>query len=465
MVSILDMGKEIMNDVNYNHKKAITVNNLTKFYKLYNDPKDRLIEALNPLKKEYHKKFYALEDFNLEVKKGEIAGIIGRNGSGKSTLLKILTGVLAPSSGKIQINGKITALLELGGGFNPEKTGIQNIYFNGALNGLSAQELENIIQEVIDFADIGDFIDQPVKTYSSGMLARLAFSLAINVEPEILIIDEILAVGDAAFQRKCFAKIEEFKRSGRTILFVSHSSNQIVQICDKAVWVSNGKKVIEGSPKFVSSLYSQNSQKDKIDFNKIRNEFNALTKTISAPKDNFKNRINNRKTQYAPTANPPQSKQKIYNENLTPKSTVYYPQKGAKIINTHITTLSGEKVNILNRGEEYLYKYTVLFDTPVNKVLFGMMIKTKEGYMLGGGHFPKKEEFILVKGLKADLAWKWKCNLIQGVYFFNAGVSDKNGYLNRILDSYMFKVQPSSKKEQSVGLIDFEIDAKLLTEM
>lgn len=203
---------------------AISVKHLTKVYKLYNQPIDRLKEALNPFKKSYHKDFYALNDVSFEIKKGETVGIIGKNGAGKSTLLKIITGVLTPTSGSVQVNGKIASLLELGAGFNPDYTGLENIYFQGSLMGYTREEMESKVDDILTFADIGEFIHQPVKTYSSGMFARLAFSVAINVEPDILIVDEALSVGDMAFQAKCFNKFKEFQRLNKTILFVTNST-------------------------------------------------------------------------------------------------------------------------------------------------------------------------------------------------------------------------------------------------
>ena len=200
---------------------AIKVSNLTKIYKLYDKPMDRLKESLHPLKKNYHKDFYALNDVSFEVKKGETVGIIGKNGAGKSTLLKIITGVLTPTSGDVQVNGRIASLLELGAGFNPEYTGIENIYLQGTLMGFGHEEMAAKVDEILAFADIGDFIHQSVKMYSSGMFARLAFAVAINVDPDILIVDEALSVGDAAFQNKCIRKMEEIGDKGITILFVS----------------------------------------------------------------------------------------------------------------------------------------------------------------------------------------------------------------------------------------------------
>ena len=211
-----------------NKNTAIKVQNLTKTYKLYDKPIDRLKESLHPLKKKYHKEFYALNNVSFEIKKGETVGIIGKNGSGKSTLLKIITGVLTPTAGRVAIHGKISAILELGAGFNPEMTGLENIYLNTSINGMNKAQTDKKIDEIVAFAELGEFIHQPIKTYSSGMKARLAFAVSINVEPDILIVDEALSVGDSAFQRKCFAKMEEIRAKGATILFVSHSEGSIV---------------------------------------------------------------------------------------------------------------------------------------------------------------------------------------------------------------------------------------------
>lgn len=218
----------------------IKVENLSKIYKLYDKPIDRMKESLSLTKKKYGKDHYALNNICLEVRKGETIGILGTNGSGKSTLLKIITGVLTPSSGNIEVKGKISALLELGAGFNPEYTGMENIYLNGTMMGYTKEQMEERIKPILDFADIGEFIHQPVKTYSSGMFARLAFAVAINVEPEILIVDEALSVGDVRFQIKCMNKMKQMMEGGTTVLFVSHDVNAIRRFCSKAIWINKG---------------------------------------------------------------------------------------------------------------------------------------------------------------------------------------------------------------------------------
>ncbi|HOV13343.1 MAG TPA: ABC transporter ATP-binding protein [Spirochaetota bacterium] len=225
---------------------VIKVENLSKVYKLYDKPIDRLKESLNPFKKKYHHDFYALKDINFEIKKGETVGIIGANGAGKSTLLKVLTGVLTPSSGKYTVDGRISSLLELGTGFNPEFTGVDNIYFYGTINGYTKQQMDNLRDEIIAFADIGEYINQPLKTYSSGMLARLAFAVAVQVQPEILIIDEALSVGDMRFQQKAIRKMKDLMEKSYALLFVSHSTASIRSICNRAIWINHGVKEQDG---------------------------------------------------------------------------------------------------------------------------------------------------------------------------------------------------------------------------
>ena len=235
---------------------VIEIKNITKIYTLYNKPSDRLKEALFS-RKSRHTEFAALNDVSFDVCKGEILGIIGKNGSGKSTILKIITNVLTPTSGECIVKGKIAALLELGAGFNMEYTGIENIYLNGQMIGFSKEEMDKKLQDIIDFADIGEHIFQPVKTYSSGMFARLAFSVAISVDPDILIVDEALSVGDVFFQNKCYRRFEEFRDKGKTILFVTHDMGSVIRYCNRCVLLNAGKKVGEGKPQEMVDLYKR----------------------------------------------------------------------------------------------------------------------------------------------------------------------------------------------------------------
>ena len=249
-----------MGDIDMNKNEgtpAIRISGLTKVYRLYDKPSDRLKEALGfGGKKRYHE-LYALKNVSFDVKRGETVGIIGTNGSGKSTILKIITGVLSPTEGTVTADGRISALLELGAGFNMEYTGVENIYLNGTMMGFSEKEIEERMDSILSFADIGEFVHQPVKTYSSGMFVRLAFAVAINIDPEILIVDEALSVGDVFFQAKCYHKFEEFRAQGKTILFVSHDLGSVARYCDRVILLNKGDKLAEGEPQKMVDLYKK----------------------------------------------------------------------------------------------------------------------------------------------------------------------------------------------------------------
>lgn len=245
-------------------EEIIELVDVVKSYKLYEKPIDRLKEALSLTHKPYHKEFKALNGISLKVRKGDAIGILGKNGSGKSTLLKLITGVLSPTSGSIHVRGKISAILELGAGFNPEYSGRENIYLNGLMMGYTREEIDRKMGDIIEFADIGEFIEQPVKIYSSGMFARLAFAVSINVDPDILIVDEALAVGDVRFQTKCIDKMKELKNKGTTILFVSHATEQVKRFCNHAIWLKDGVVQAAGESSEIADLYE--------DFMKYNNE-------------------------------------------------------------------------------------------------------------------------------------------------------------------------------------------------
>ena len=236
---------------------AISIQHLSKKYRLYDRSIDRLKESLHPFRKKYHRDFFALKDVSFDIRKGETVGIIGKNGSGKSTLLKIIAGVLTPSSGGLAVHGNVSALLELGIGFNPELTGLENIYFSGTIMGYSREQMDARVDDILAFADIGDFIHQPVKTYSSGMFVRLAFAMATNVDPDILIIDEALSVGDIFFQAKCYRKFDQFQKMGKTILFVTHSLENIIRFCHRGIVLENGEKLIDADAKSAVDVFKK----------------------------------------------------------------------------------------------------------------------------------------------------------------------------------------------------------------
>lgn len=442
---------------------AIRIQGLTKVYKLYESPMSRFKEALHPFKKKYHRDFHALQNLSLEIKKGECVGIIGKNGSGKSTLLKVITGVLTPTSGSVTVQGKVSAILELGAGFNPEMTGVENIYLNNALNGMNKVQTDKKIKEIIEFADLGDFIYQPIKTYSSGMKARLAFAVSINVEPDILIVDEALSVGDASFGRKCFAKMEEIRAKGATILFVSHSESSIVNLCSRAIWISRGEQVIQGAPKLITGLYMKYVNESKVDIAGVKKEYRALVLAEdSKPVSKNVSELSTGEAGVLINSLPVMQKtaiEEFFNPALKSSSTIVYAEKGAKIFDVKVTTTDGRKVNVLKQGGIYIYSYQVDIKRALKNVQFGFLLKQKNGAPLGGGAFPGRQKFIPNLSGVNKVKIYFKCELNFGEYFLNCGVmadiDSKSDYAHRILDAYMIKViEADSQITSSVNFID-----------
>ena len=342
---------------------AISVSDLSKRYEIYNAPRDRLKQFMLPrvqrlagrMPRQYFDEFWALKNISFDVKKGETVGIIGCNGSGKSTLLQMICGTLTPTNGSVQVNGRIAALLELGSGFNPEFTGRENVYMNCALLGLSRDETDGRLDSILEFADIGVFIEQPVKTYSSGMSVRLAFAVAINVDPKILIVDEALSVGDELFQRKCFSRIEAIRASGSTILFVSHSGTQIVDLCDKAILLDAGEKLASGLPKKIVGSYQKLLYAPAEKREAVRKQVSQAI-DLSPPKSLIE------PTRHLTAVEGARQEQlERFDPNLEPSSTIEYESHSAKIESPSILTLTGECVNNLIRGNTYRYTYIVQF--------------------------------------------------------------------------------------------------------
>ncbi|MGZ3158720.1 MAG: ABC transporter ATP-binding protein [Burkholderiaceae bacterium] len=443
---------------------AIKVSSVSKCYQIYDQPHDRLKQSIFPRvqrilgkpTRQYFREFWALKNVSFEIKKGETVGIIGRNGSGKSTLLQMICGTLNPTSGSIQTHGRIAALLELGSGFNPEFTGRENVYMNAAVLGLSREETDARFDEIVAFADIGEFIEQPVKTYSSGMMVRLAFAVAINVDPEVLIVDEALSVGDELFQRKCFSRIEAIRASGATILFVSHSGGQIVELCDRAVLMDAGEKLAVGVPKQIVGRY----QKLLYAPEDIRQ---AIREQIRRADERFVMTTNKIEgvAQEHHALNTHEQKES-FDPNLKPSSMIEYESHGAYIDTPAVLTLAGEQVNNLVRGKNYRYTYSVRFTKSASNVRFGMLIKTVSGAELGGGRSANSaiDSIAYVEpGSNYQIEFRFRCALNTGVYFLNAGVvgdvGDGETYLHRLIDVAMFRVIPDSEN-LATGTVDFD---------
>lgn len=383
---------------------AIAVDHISKVYKLYDKPMDRMVEALGLTKKKKYREHFALSDVSFQVKKGECVGIIGTNGSGKSTILKIITGVLNPTGGTLTVNGRIQALLELGAGFNMEYTGIENIYLNGTMNGFTEQEIESRMQDILDFADIGDYVKQPVKTYSSGMFVRLAFSVAINIDPEILIVDEALSVGDVFFQAKCYHKFEEFKKMGKTIIFVSHDLSSVSKYCDRVVLLNQGVKLGEGSPKEMIDDYKR-----------------VLVGQYELPESKSESSLlNDEQIQVAV--------QKKAAKQDTSKL-LEYGTKEAVIEQFYMTDDRGTESKSIIKGSQFTIHMKVRFMADLPAPIFAFSIKTVKGTEITGTNTMFEKAFLepVKTGAVKDITFTQKMSLQGGEYLLSFGVTGYDG--------------------------------------
>ena len=341
---------------------VIKITNLVKEYKMFDRKKDRLLEAIVPGYKK-HGTFRAMDHFNVEIRRGEVLGILGKNGAGKSTLLKMITGVVSPTSGEIEVNGKISSLLELGAAFNPDLTGIENIYQHGQVMGLTDAEIKEKEQEIIDFADIGDHLYQPVKTYSSGMFARLAFACAINVNPDILIVDEVLSVGDMAFQLKCFKKFEQFKNSGKTIIFVTHNVTDVLKNCNRAIIIENGRKTFDGSVK------------DGV------NRYKKIIVGLSPEDVQREEQLDKQLEEISIKMDDSETWKEKFNQN---PNIIEYGNKDAEVIDYGMFDLEGNAINVFDNADTIILKSKVKFYKDVKDPIFTMTVKDFNGNDIAG---------------------------------------------------------------------------------
>jgi lipopolysaccharide transport system ATP-binding protein len=435
---------------------AIRVSNLGKCYQIYNAPHDRLKESIYPRlqrligrqPRQYYREFWALKDISFEVKKGETVGIIGRNGSGKSTLLQMICGTLNPTIGGIQTNGRITALLELGSGFNPEFTGRENVYMNAAVLGLSNEEIDAHFDDIVAFADIGQFIEQPVKTYSSGMVVRLAFAVQSQIDPDIMVVDEALSVGDAKFQAKCFDRLKKLKDGGTSILLVTHSSEQIVTHCTSALLLENGKVFEAGNPRFVVNRYMD------LLFGKEKNQIapTVVSETMIA-----------------------------VNEVVTPEASLSYTEDvfasrpgynqheyrwgdgSAAILDFYLSADGEDYPSAITTGQNIVLAVSVKFLCALVRPILGITIKTKEGVTVYGVNSETLdvEEFKSL-GQCSQVAYgraSFCCRLAPGDYFISLGIATKQGEgitpHDRRYDAIHIQVRPVTT---FFGLVDLGLE-------
>ena len=437
---------------------AIDVRDVTKIYKLYDKPIDRLKESLNPLHRNYHRDFYALNHISFQVKKGETVGIIGTNGSGKSTILKIITGVLTPTTGTVQVDGVISALLELGAGFNMDYTGIENIYMNGTMMGFSRKEMDEKLQDILDFADIGDFVYQPVKTYSSGMFVRLAFALAINVDPEILIVDEALSVGDVFFQAKCYRRMEEIRKSGTTILMVTHDMGSIIKYCDKVVLLNRGEFVAEGAPGRMVDLYKKilagqmESLKEELE---EMNDFSGDSVSGGGA-------LEDKEFKKEETRGGGLMKDKIaVNANRTE-----YGDGRAEIFDFGLEDQRGNLSNLILKGEMFTIREKIRFFADIKAPIFTYTIKDKKGTSLTGTNTMYEGADIkpVKNGDVYEVSFTQKMTLQGGEYLLSMSCTGFEGeehvVYHRLYDVASITV---ISNKNTVGVYDMEspVEAKL----
>lgn len=421
---------------------VIKISNLVKEYKMYAHKKDRLLEAVLPGYKK-HSTFRAMDNLDLEIRKGEVLGILGKNGAGKSTLLKMITGVVSPTSGTLEVNGKISSLLELGAAFNPDLTGYENIYQHGQVMGLSDKEIKEKEQEIIDFADIGEHLSQPVKTYSSGMFARLAFACAINVDPDILIVDEVLSVGDMAFQLKCFKKFEQFKNKGKTIIFVTHNINDVLTNCNRAIILENGRKTFDGTVKDGVNRYKKiivGIDPDEAERKEKENQEKRKKLRENSQEDTilWKDQMNQ-------------------NPNM-----IEYGTEEAEVFDYGVFDQEGNLVTTFDNGDEITFKSKIKFFTEVKDPIFTMTIKDFSGKDIAGTN-SNIEKVITGTFGKDDVViaeFKQKVPVAQGKYTlsFSCTRFNLNGELEALSRKYDAILVEIITTKNTVGIVRLDSD-------
>ncbi|MDP6978294.1 MAG: ABC transporter ATP-binding protein [Myxococcota bacterium] len=434
-------------DVAQPGEPAICIRGVAKTYRLYARPQDRLWELLGRGGHARHREVQALRSIDLDVGHGETLGIVGANGSGKSTLLRLICGTLEPTQGRVDVRGELAPLLTLGAGFHREFTGRENVLMSGAIQGMSRKEIEARLPEIEAFAEIGPFFDRAVKTYSTGMVARLAFSLAVHCDPEVLVIDEVLAVGDEAFNRKCFARIEAIKSTGATIVFVSHVAERVIELCDRAVLLDAGELLCEDEPKAVIARYKKLVHAPHTQRSAVRDEIIRGEADVEGDVD--------------ATAKP------ALDPALRSQSRVELRGERAQIFDPHLTDLHGAPVNQLEAGGVYRFRFEVEFREPARGVRFGMMIKPVTGAELAGqaSHAADRVMEKVAGGSRLRVDFAFRAALAPGAYFLNAGVlardagfdGEEERYLHRILDATMFRVV-QGEPTRATGRVDLTVD-------
>ena len=447
----------------------IEVKDVTKIYRLYDKPIDRLKESLSINKKCLHRDFYALKNVSFEVEKGQSCGIIGTNGSGKSTILKIITGVLTKTEGYVKADGKISALLELGAGFNSEYTGIENIYMNGTMMGFSKKEMDEKLPAILEFADIGDFVYQPVKSYSSGMFVRLAFALSINVDPEILIVDEALSVGDVFFQAKCYHRMDELRAKGTTILMVPHDMGSVMKYCDKVVLLNKGEKVAEGRPGEMVDLYKKilAGQYDQLSdmLSERAEKKDGAKENLSAEKQPEGGDINGAETMAGKEedARSEAAKHLMRDEMTINPNVNEYGDGRAEIYDFGIEDQNGRLTNLVLKGETFTIRERIRFFDSIEAPIFTFTIRDKKGNDLTGTNtmFEGADIKPVKAGDRYEVSFTQKMNLQGGEYLISMSCTGfeqgEHTVYHRLYD--LLNITVISNKN-TVGVYDMDSETK-----
>lgn len=440
---------------------VIDVRNLSKRYEIYATPRDRLKQLVLPAlhnvfshflpcakiahqQPRYFREFWALHDVSFQACRGETVGIVGLNGSGKSTLLQLICSTLTPTSGNVEVKGRVAALLELGSGFNPDFTGRENVFLNGQILGLSREEIQDRYQAIEAFADIGDFIEQPVKTYSSGMVVRLAFAVAINVEPEILVVDEALAVGDVGFQVRCFNKIGELQKRGITFIFVSHSPSAITQLCGRAIVLHQGKLLLDGEPYRAIRTYTKLCNPDNIDFEEI-------TPNIVQPQKQEEGADKEKNAIIGQIGEVILGEQDVlkgsgayFDENLSSAVSPHVlGEAGIAISEVRIASEEGDSINVIPQGLKVTLNFMVRFNRPVDCCRLAWTLRSIQGLLLGGGASHSAGEGAAFNEEEIEVSSQFHNFFSPGEYIIDISVrgggSADNAYLCTINDAIVFR--------------------------
>lgn len=426
---------------------ALDVEQLGKLYPIYEHPRDRLIQALWGKRKQLYRPFWALQDVSFQLKQGQTLGVVGRNGSGKSTLLQLICGTLTPTTGKAWVKGRIGALLELGSGFNPEFTGLENVFLNGTLLGLTSSEIDSRLDTILGFADIGDFINQPVKTYSSGMAVRLAFAVQAHVQPDLLVVDEALAVGDEMFQKKCYSHLERLKQEGTAILLVTHSCPQILQHCDQALLLSGGRLKLHGSPKQVTSTYQRLNNMPADRWEGFLNELTDDEEVAQAVNEEDGKSGSGSGDQIDP--------------HLVPSSSVSYEAHGIRIESTEVLNQKGEQANLIPMGQPFSLRFHYRATRQLHELILACNIANQTGVRVTGQMHAGPS---CSAGDCFSMTFHFSAGLLPGLYFIGGGIW-QNGkpqdYLHRVVDACALRVT-SNDPVSGFGMCDLSAGAPTL---